>query len=52
MCGCVVECVEGDVVWEIIDWIVDKYIGVLYLFWEDWVVYLVELERVWVQVFA
>jgi PPOX class probable F420-dependent enzyme len=50
--GRVVERVDGDAAWEIIDRISGKYIGGPYPLREDRVVYLVEPERAWAQAFA
>ena len=50
--GRVVQRVEGDAAWEIIDRISAKYIGGPYPLREDRVVYLVEPERAWAQAFA
>ena len=44
--------VEGDEAWEIIDRLSHKYIGAPYLLREDCVVYFVELEWAWAQVFG
>jgi PPOX class probable F420-dependent enzyme len=50
--GRVVQRVEGDAAWEIIDRISAKYIGGPYPLREDRVVYLVEPQRAWAQAFA
>jgi PPOX class probable F420-dependent enzyme len=50
--GQVVERVEGDAAWEIIDRIAEKYIGGPYPLREDRVVFLVSPERAWAQAFG
>lgn len=50
--GRVVERVEGDAAWEIIDRISAKYLGGPYPLREDRVVFLVEPERAWAQAFG
>jgi PPOX class probable F420-dependent enzyme len=47
--GRVVEVVEGDAGWEIIDRISQRYIGQPYPLRSDRVAYLVEPERAWAQ---
>jgi PPOX class probable F420-dependent enzyme len=50
--GRVVDRVEGDRGWAIIDHIADKYLGQPYPLREDRVAFLVEIERAWGQAFA
>jgi PPOX class probable F420-dependent enzyme len=50
--GRVVERVEGDAGWAIIDRIAHKYIGGPYPLREDRVVYVVEAERAWAHAFG
>jgi PPOX class probable F420-dependent enzyme len=50
--GRVVERVEGDAGWAIIDRISEKYVGGPYPLREDRVVFLVEPERAWAQAFG
>ena len=50
--GRVVERLEGDTAWEIIDRISHKYTGQPYPLRTDRVVFLVEPERAWAQVFG
>jgi PPOX class probable F420-dependent enzyme len=50
--GRVVERVEGDAAWEIIDRISAKYLGGPYPLRENRVVFLVEPERAWAQAFG
>jgi PPOX class probable F420-dependent enzyme len=45
--GCVVERVEGDPAWVVIDRLSDKYTGAPYPLREDRVIFLVEPEHAW-----
>ena len=50
--GRVVERLDGDPAWEVIDRISHKYTGAPYPLRTDRVVFLVEVERAWMQAFG
>jgi PPOX class probable F420-dependent enzyme len=50
--GRVAERLEGDAAWEVIDRISHKYTGEPYPVREDRVVFLIETERAWMQVYG
>ena len=50
--GRVAERLEGDAAWAVIDRISHKYTGEPYPVREDRVVFLIETERAWMQVYG